>query len=54
MSKGDHYRPIQDREAFDKNFERIFGSKKEIEDAFDDEAFEYTPNPKPAVEGEES
>lgn len=56
MSKGDHYRPIENREAFEKNFERIFGkpSKEDIEAAFADDHFEYTPNPKPVVEGEDS
>ena len=28
MSKGSNYRPIEDKEAFENNFERIFGSKE--------------------------
>lgn len=56
MSKGDRPRPIEDKEAWYKNYQRIFGDTKakEIADHFAEDHFEYTPNPKPVVEGEES
>lgn len=52
MSKGDHYRPIENREAFDKNFERIFGvSKQELTDIIETTEEPDTTGQKPVVEG---
>lgn len=34
MGKGSHYRPIEDRKAFDESFERIFGKRDDVLEVF--------------------
>ena len=54
MSKGSKQRPIEDREAWAKNFERIFGvTVQEFEDILDETEEPDTVGQDPAVEGED-
>lgn len=63
MGKGSHYRPIEDRKAFDESFERIFGKRSDVlevlnEPPFDAqhewEVIDYEAGQKPAQEGAEA
>ena len=55
MGKGSHRRPIEDKEAWDTNFQRIFGvTKDELDQIAEDTEEPDTVGQDPVVEGEES